>query len=333
MPLIDDTHTIRAASFSAPSCPSSSVVIRSGAPRFTSITELQRSSSMRPSVLSRVMPALWTTMSAPPCSRARCEAIVRGASGSVTSSASSMPSPRSGTSRPTTCAPSRSQDGRDRGADAARRAGHERHAAVERPLPVAHRRRVRAAHAHDLARHVGRARREQEPQRRLDRVLGARLDQHQLAGGAAAHLLGDRAREALERALGDRLARRRAIAGRGAEHDHSPAALDPADGRAEECAQLTEVARAGDPGGVEHERLERVVLACGLGVPDGRVEPCAGRRAAQVVAQLGGRLGAGAREHARHRAGQPAARGGAEQHAAAYHRVAGRVPLELDGHG
>ena len=84
MPAIEATPMIRPLSWTTP-CASSSAVIRSGATRLTSSTEFQRSSSMLASRLSRVMPALCTTMSTPPWAVVRCWAIRFGASLAVMS--------------------------------------------------------------------------------------------------------------------------------------------------------------------------------------------------------------------------------------------------------
>ena len=107
MPLTDDTQTMRLAA--SPS--SSAALIRSMLSRLTARTASHWSSLMRASVLSRVMPALWTTMSAPRSAR------TAGARSDVMSSCSADPpirlaiaarsSPWAGTSTQITCAPSR----------------------------------------------------------------------------------------------------------------------------------------------------------------------------------------------------------------------------------
>ena len=96
---------------------SSSRVIRSGAVRFTAITELQRSSAMLASLLSRVMPALCTTACTPPYLSLTCWAMRCGASLPVMSRVRWSPSSSlitdssslaaCGTSMPSTVAPSR----------------------------------------------------------------------------------------------------------------------------------------------------------------------------------------------------------------------------------
>ena len=85
--------------------------------RLTAMTEFQRAASMLTSSLSRVMPALWTTMSTPPCRSRRCSISRCGASSAVMSSWSAVPpislataaseSPAAGMSTATTWAPSR----------------------------------------------------------------------------------------------------------------------------------------------------------------------------------------------------------------------------------
>ncbi len=84
--------------------------------RLTAITEFQRAASMLTSSLSRVIPALWTTTSTPPCRCRRCSTSRWGASPAVMSSCSAVPpislataascSPAAGMSTATTCAPS-----------------------------------------------------------------------------------------------------------------------------------------------------------------------------------------------------------------------------------
>ena len=76
MPAIEATPTMRPSSLTTPSS-SSSRVIRSGAVRLTAMTLLPAvGSAMLASFLSRVMPALCTTTSTPPCCGAQ---VVRDA--------------------------------------------------------------------------------------------------------------------------------------------------------------------------------------------------------------------------------------------------------------
>ena len=92
-------------------------MIRSGAVRLTAITELQRSSAMLASFLSRVMPALCTTACTPPNLVLTCWAMRCGASLPVMSRVRWSPSSSFisdwsslaawGTSMPSTVAPSR----------------------------------------------------------------------------------------------------------------------------------------------------------------------------------------------------------------------------------
>ena len=136
----------------------------------------------------------------------------------------------------------------DRRADPPRGARDERDPAGERALPVELRnRRDAGADLDDLAGDVGRARREQEAQRRGELVLGADGDVHELHRHAAgAHLLAERAGEALERALRGRgPARARLRRGGGAEHDHPAAALQAAEpGWKKRCSSTSSVESA-----------------------------------------------------------------------------------------
>ena len=87
--------------------------------RLTAMTLPHRSASMLTSSLSRVMPALCTTTSRPPCRDVACSTIRRPASSAVTSSWRAVPptslatpvsaSPAAGTSTATTVAPSRAR--------------------------------------------------------------------------------------------------------------------------------------------------------------------------------------------------------------------------------
>src|SRR5918997_635905 len=162
MPLTDETHTIRLTSVSA-------ALMRSMLSRLTASTESHSSSLMRARVRSRVMPALWTTMSA-----RRSASVAR---------------PHLG----------------DRRADPARGARHHGRLAGQRPGPVLGYVPDRGGDADDLAGHVGRAAGEQEAQRRLEIGVGIGVDE--LRGGAVADLLAGRAHEALEPALGHAVAR------------------------------------------------------------------------------------------------------------------------------
>ncbi len=270
---------------------------------------------MRPSVLSRVMPALWTTIPAPPWRSRRCVASVAGASAEVMSSCSELPpmrfavrlssSPMAPTSRQTTSAPSRAST-----------------SAIEAPMPrdapvtsatcpasgcaqSSGSRCVALPHADDLAVDVGRARREQKAQRGLGVGLGARRDVDQLRGGAAADLLADRAHEALERALRRGGARRRRHLGRGAEHEHAAVGLHLADHRVQEVVDGAQLRGVLDAGGVEDQRAVAGVLVGG------------GRDLRAALAQ-----------QQRDDAVEPAARRGAEQRRPGQQRLIGLVAAQ-----
>ena len=141
------------------------------------------------------------------------------------------------------------------------------------------------ADPHHLTGDERRPRREQEPQRGLDALLGAGRDQHELDGRpAAAELLAQRAGEALERALrggGPRVAgelRRRP------EDDDAPVAAQAAHQRVEERR-----------GGATRSSLRAMPLASNTS---------AGRAARPRRRST---LGAGALEHVLHVRQQPAA--------------------------
>ena len=247
MPAIDATPMIRPLSWTRPWA-SSSVVIRSGATRLTSMTELQRSSSMLASVLSRVMPALCTTMSTPPWAVVRWCAIRFGASlrGDVEREvvAAELLGQRDQVARGLWHVDA--DDGgavagehpRDLLADPAGGAGDERDLAGERTLPVGllGGLRGRRADPDHLPGDVRRLRRQQEAQRRRGRALGPVGDVDQLGGAAAADLLAEAAREALEGALGDPLLARDLLRW-SAEDDQPGAALEAPHQRREEVAQ------------------------------------------------------------------------------------------------
>ena len=115
MPEMDDTHTMRPPSLSAPDATSASLM-RSCVDRFTFTTICHRCSFMLAMVLSRVMPALCTITSQPPSAMAASTKAC-GASAEPMSSAialppilaatASRPSCACGTSRQITLAPSR----------------------------------------------------------------------------------------------------------------------------------------------------------------------------------------------------------------------------------
>ncbi len=290
--------------------------MRSSEERLISISCAQRSSGIFAIVRSRVTPALWTTTSTPPS--AKCEAIVSGASSAVMSSGSASPPSASTTARRSALrlrhveaddlGAVAAERGGDRRADPARGAGHQRRLAGQRQVPVDLRRRGDAfRHADHLAVDVGRARREQEAQGRLQLVLGARLDVDELRGRAlAADLLGERAGEALQRPLRGVGAGGAGERRGGAEDDDAAAAAEPRHGGVEEALQLDQLGRVGDAGGVEDERLG---LALGSGA-----------------------FGADAVEDLLQRAlnCSGAARGGAAQHRSGDDRVARLPAVEVD---
>ena len=148
----------------------------------------------------------------------------------------------------------------DRRADPARGAGDERDLAVQRPLPVERRRLATGSPiAHDLAGDVGRARREQEAQRRVELVLGAGLDVDELDGRAARaiSLPSERVKPS---------SARWAVASRGSSTHRAGCRARSrgrtarrADRRVEEPRSSRRLGRVGDPGGVEDERLEALV--------------------------------------------------------------------------
>ncbi len=229
---------------------------------------------MLASFLSRVMPALWTTTSTPPCFSFRWCAIRCGASLPVMSRVIQSPSSSfirvcsslaaCGTSTPTTVAPSRCST-----------------RAICSPMPrlapvtsailpasglvrvgdLGRLRRAVRADPDDLAGDVGGLGGEQEAEGAGDRGLGALGDVDELDGAAAADLLAEAAGEALERALRDALGAVDLL-GRGAEHDHVRAGLEAAHQRGEEVTQRDEVRGGLEAGGVEDQALvPRALLA------------------------------------------------------------------------
>ena len=176
---------------------------------------------MRPSVLSRVMPALWTTMSTPPWRSRRCSTSASGACSAVMSSWSAVPRTRvrggrelgalrghveaDHVARRHARAPRRS-----RRRSRARRPSRARPCRpAARPSPAS-RRATASPMRDDLPGDVGGAAGEQEAQRRLDVALGARRDAHELRRRAGAQLLGGAsARSPRARAGRRRRARRR----------------------------------------------------------------------------------------------------------------------------
>ena len=215
---------------------SSASLIRSSLERLISISCAQRSSGIFAIVRSLVTPALWTTTSTPPA-KSLGDRAGRVVGGDVERDRARR------RSRPTTVRRSVGRL-RDVEADDARRRRGRASSAIAAPIPreapvtsadLAGQRRSQSisgdggdafADADHLAGDVGRARREQEAQGRLELVLGAGLDVDELRGRAlAADLLAERADEALERALRGGGAGRARVRRRGAEDDDAAAAL------------------------------------------------------------------------------------------------------------
>ena len=219
----------------------------------------------------------------------------------------------------------------DRRADAAGGAGDERDAPGQRALQIDRRRAPRRRRRpHHLAGDVGRARREQEAQRRGQAVLGAGRDADELHGRSrrAISLPSERVKPSSARC---------AVASRGLARPRAACRARPRRpqrstrrtvGAKNACSSASSLAR-GDPGRVEDERLE-ALLGRRLRVEDRGVEPGAGRGGPQVVAQLG--------RHARAAAASTSASGAASRPPGAApsrtrpvdHRPARRVALQLD---
>jgi hypothetical protein len=134
-----------------------------------------------------------------------------------------------------------------------------------------------------------------------------------------------------ERALSGRLARALAVLGRGTEHDHPARPPHPANRGSEERPRLPELLAVGDPAGIEHERLERLVLGRGVGIEDPGVKARVGRGRPLELVQARVHLGADRREHACDGAGDPSAGSGSEQDRPVDDRLPALVSLELHG--
>ena len=113
--------------------------------------------------------------------------------------------------------------------------------------------------------------------------------------------------------------------GRRAEHDQAAARRELADVSVEEVVGGPQVLAARDPGGVEQQRAEAVVLVGAVA----RAQPGVGGRAAGVLV-VDPRLGADRREHARDRLGQPPAWRRAEQRGRVQDGRSGLVAAQLD---
>ena len=114
-----------------------------------------------------------------------------------------------------------------------------------------------------------------------------------------AELLGGRAGEALERALGDRGARLAGAVGRRAEHDQAPARRELPDVLVEELVGGAQLLAARDARRVEQERAELVGL---VGAVARSQTGVGGRAARGLVGDPG--VGADRGEHARDRLGE-----------------------------
>ena len=186
--------------------------MRSMLSRLTASTESHWSSLMRASVLSRVMPALWTTMSTPRSASTPGRAVggdvelQRRAADPVGDRREVLALGRD-VEADDVRAVARQHLG-DRGADAARGAGDDRDLAGQRPLPVLGRVRGRGADADHLAGHVGGAAGEQEAQRRLEVGVRRRVDE--LRRRPVADLLGRPSGRSPRARAGRRLRRCRA---------------------------------------------------------------------------------------------------------------------------
>ena len=272
-------------------------------------------SASSPSVLSRVTPALWTTTSTPPCAAKRVADRRRRVLGGDVErdrrAADRAPSPRARSSASAghvepddVGAVARERPG-DRRADPARGAGDERDLAVAAGAPSRSSGTARPAPiAHDLARDVGRARREQEAQRRAELVLGAGRDVDELGGRAAARPPC--------RASATKPSSARCAVACARASAQSPAACRARPRRPrrlrarrivgwKNAHSSTQLGRVGDPGGVEDERLQALLAGASGSRPRRRRRPPSargpGRRARRRCAL--------ARRAPRRRAGEP----------------------------
>ncbi len=232
------------------------------------MTESQRSSAMLASFLSRVMPALCTTTSTPPCFSVRWWAIRCGASLPVMSRVSQSPSSSfisdcsslaaCGTSTPRTVAPSRCST-------RAICSPMPRLAPVTRAtLPASGRVQSPTSGAFlvpwapirttcpETYADLGESRKASVL---VADALGALGDVHELDRAAVADLLAEAAGEALKCALGHALGALDLL-GRGADDDHVRAAVEAAEDGGEELAKRLQVGGRREAGGVEDQALE-----------------------------------------------------------------------------
>jgi hypothetical protein len=214
----------------------------------------------------------------------------------------------------------------------ARRTRDERDLAVQRRGPVHLARGGNAfADLDHLPRHVGRARREQEAQCRVQLTFGPGCDIDELGGRAAARFLAERAHEPFEGLLSDRRLRVTGGRRRGSEHDDPPAWAHPARGRAEELIGREQVLGGSQAGRVEHERLEAQLLGRGIGVEDRGGKPGLRDDLAQRLVHRGLHLGPDIPERLGDGRGETwrlADLRRAEQHRAGDDRLSGAVALE-----
>ena len=257
MPLIEDTATIR-----PPARSTSAVEQRVVDPLLAGEVDRRApsptaSSSIRPSVLSRVMPALCTTMSTPPWRSRRWSASRAARPSAVMSSCSAVAAdavghrrrarrPRRACRGSTTCAPSRAST-----------------SAIDAPMPRAAPVTSATLPSSGRSQSVGRvdcagadadhlaaytyADRDDSRKRSVDSMacLGAGRDVDELRGGAAAELLADRARRS-PRARAARWRSRGALArARAGVPSTITRPLGPhlADRRVEEVVELRAAAR------------------------------------------------------------------------------------------
>ncbi len=218
---------------------------------------------------------------------ARGDVAARARSRRAPSVTASRSSASAGTSSPTTCAPSRASV-------AAIAAPMPREAPVtSATLPSSGRSQsssggplARRPDPHDLAGHVGRARREQEAQRRVELLLGAGRDVDELRRSR-------RARTSLPSERVKPSSARCAVASRGLAQRSGgvpsttirPQRLEHGASSGEKNARSSASCGAvGDPGRVEDERLEALLVGAPASRQRRRARVGGGR--AQVVAQL-----------------------------------------------
>ena len=228
MPEVELTLTMCPPSFIAGT---SASFIRRIDRRLTWRTESQRSASVLASSLSRVMPALWTTMSMPPWRACGVlddpgagvlggDVELEGRAAEAVGDLGERPTGGGDVDRDDR-GPVAGQGVGDGGTDAAGGARDDRDLAGERLVPVGRGDDVadRRADAEDLAGDVGGAAGEQEAHRGVDAGVGALGHEDEVGGAPAAHLLADRADDPLEGAAGRGLRDRAGVLGRAPDDD------------------------------------------------------------------------------------------------------------------